>query len=236
MLNIQNLSTGFPQKALQLHQNVSLQLSAGSLVLMIGPNGIGKSVMLKTLCGLQSPMAGKVTVNGQDIHQTTAEKRAALTSILLATPPNIDQMSVFDMVISGRQRFLTGWRNPSQTDIHAAESALEKTGIQTLSHHPFGSLSDGVKQKVMLARCLAQDSAVILLDEPLAFLDYPSRLQFLKLLKNLAQTESKIIIYSSHDLQLSLQYCDRVIALSANRWQYFNTPEAVQITEIFPTE
>ncbi|MEK0439494.1 MAG: hypothetical protein RLZZ504_410 [Bacteroidota bacterium] len=234
MLTIQNLSTGFPKKSLQLHENVHLQVAPGSLVLLIGPNGIGKSVMLKTLCGLQTPTQGAVFVNQVNIHKTTAEKRASLTSILLATPPSIDQMSVFDVVISGRQRFLTGWRNPTPEDYNAVNDAMKKTGIASQSHTPFGSLSDGVKQKVMLARCLAQDSVVILLDEPLAFLDYPSRLHFLELLKQLAKTESKIILYSSHDLQLSLNYCDRVLALTQNNWAYFDSPESVNISEIFP--
>lgn len=235
MLRLQNLSTGFPKKTQALHENVDLQVSPGSLVLLIGPNGIGKSVMLKTLCGLQSPTHGAVYVNDVNIHKTTAEKRASLTSILLATPPSIDQLSVFDVVVSGRQRFLSGWNNPSQADQHAVESATTKTGIAHLTETPFGSLSDGVKQKVMLARCLAQDSAVILLDEPLAFLDYPSRISFLELLKELAQTESKIIVYSSHDLQLSLNYCGSVMALTHQKWTYFDAPANVNIAEIFPT-
>jgi iron complex transport system ATP-binding protein len=235
MLNIQNLSTGFPKKTLQLHENVNLQVAPGSLVLLIGPNGIGKSVMLKTLCGLQTPIAGSVMVNNINIHQAPAEQRASLTSILLATPPAIEQMSVFDVVISGRQRFLSGWSNPNQADRDVVDSAMQKTGIAHLAHDHFGALSDGLKQKVMLARCLAQDSAVILLDEPLAFLDYPSRLHFLELLKQLAKTESKIILYSSHDLQLSLKYCGSVLALTQNEWQYFDAPESVQISEIFPS-
>jgi iron complex transport system ATP-binding protein len=111
---------------------------------------------------------------------------------------------------------------------------MQKTGISHLTQTNFGSLSDGVKQKVMLARCLAQDSEVILLDEPLAFLDYPSRIQFLDLLKVLAKSESKIILYSSHDLQLSLNYCDQVLALTHKKWQFFADPQSVIIADIFP--
>ncbi|MCE2876872.1 MAG: ABC transporter ATP-binding protein [Bacteroidota bacterium] len=234
MLQLQNLSTGFPKSNLQLHQNIHLQLLPGSLVLLIGPNGIGKSVLLKTLCGLQPATEGSVHVNNTNIHIATAEIRASLTSILLATPPNIEQMTVYDMVVSGRQRFLNGWRNPSLEDANAVQQAMQKTGISHLTQTNFGSLSDGVKQKVMLARCLAQDSEVILLDEPLAFLDYPSRIQFLDLLKVLAKSESKIILYSSHDLQLSLNYCDHVLALTHKQWQFFADPQSVIIADIFP--
>jgi len=145
-----------------------LQLLPGSLVLLIGPNGIGKSVLLKTLCGLQPATEGSVHVNNTNIHIATAEIRASLTSILLATPPNIEQMTVYDMVVSGRQRFL------------------------------------------------------------------PSRIQFLDLLKVLAKSESKIILYSSHDLQLSLNYCDHVLALTHKQWQFFADPQSVIIADIFP--
>lgn len=234
MLVLQNLSTGFPKSNINLHQHIDLQLLPGSLVLLIGPNGIGKSVLLKTICGLQTQIEGTVHVNHTNIHTSTAEIRASLTSILLATPPSIEQMTVYDMVVSGRQRFLNGWRNPGIDDENAVNQAMEKTGISNLTQSNFGSLSDGVKQKVMLARCLAQDSAVILLDEPLAFLDYPSRIQFLDLLKVLAKSESKIILYSSHDLQLSLKYCDQVLALTQNQWQFFAEPTSVNIANIFP--
>lgn len=203
------------------------------MVLLIGPNGVGKSVLLKTLCGLHKPVDGRVIVNQRDVHQIAPEERASLTSILLATPPSIEQMSVFDVVVSGRQRFLSGWQNPSRTDLQFVNQCIEKTGIATFANTPFGSLSDGVKQKVMLARCLSQDSQLILLDEPLAFLDYPSRLQFLTLLETLAASENKIILYSSHDLQLSLNHCNRVMALTQNQCKVFQSPKSVDLSEIF---
>jgi len=169
-----------------------LQLLPGSLVLLIGPNGIGKSVLLKTLCGLQPATEGSVHVNNTNIHIATAEIRASLTSILLATPPNIEQMTVYDMVVSGRQRFLNGWRNPSVEDANAVQQAMEKTGISHLTQTNFGSL------------------------------------------KVLAKSESKIILYSSHDLQLSLNYCDHVLALTHKQWQFFADPQSVIIADIFP--
>ena len=138
------------------------------------------------------------------------------------------------MVMSGRQRFLQGWSNPTQKDVSEVLKAIEKTGVTDIQLKNFAELSDGIKQKVMLARCLAQDSQLILLDEPLAFLDYPSRTTFLKLLHQLAKTENKCIIYSSHDLHLSLQYCDHVMALTQTEFLHYRKPSDIDLQNIFP--
>ena len=175
MLQLKNLSTGIQKQGITLHRNIHTDELGPGLILLLGPNGVGKSVLLKTLCGLIPPIQGEVLINKTNIHQTTPEHRASLSSILLATPPQIDQLSVYDMVMSGRQRFLQGWNDPTEKDIYEVTTAIEKTGIAEIQQKNFAELSDGIKQKVMLARCLAQDSKIILLDEPLAFLDYPSR-------------------------------------------------------------
>lgn len=237
MLQINNLSTGIGNPTKLLHRSIDVELGEGTLTLLIGPNGVGKSVFLKTLCGLIPAVSGNICIlknqSAQNIHKVSAEIRASLSSILMATPPQIEQMSVFDIVLSGRQRFIQGWRNPSETDMAAVYQAMKRSDVEHLSDTNFAHLSDGLKQKVMLSRCLAQNSYLILLDEPLAFLDYPSRLSFLKLLHNLAQSEKKIIIYSSHDLHLSLQYCDHAICLSQDKFEYFNNPKDLNLESIF---
>lgn len=234
MLQLKNLSTGIQKQGITLHYNITVDGLGPGLILLVGPNGVGKSVFLKTICGLLPPISGEVHINQTNIHLTSPEIRAALSSILLATPPQIEHLSVYDMVMSGRQRFLQGWSNPTQKDVSEVIQAMEKTGVTDIQLKNFAELSDGIKQKVMLARCLAQDSQMILLDEPLAFLDYPSRAAFLKLLQELAKTEKRCIIYSSHDLHLSLQYCDQVIALTHNNFSFYLNPSDIDLSEVFP--
>ena len=191
MLQLKNLSTGIQKQGITLHHNITVDGLGPGLILLVGPNGVGKSVFLKTICGLLPPISGEVHINQTNIHLASPEIRASLSSILLATPPQIEHLSVYDMVMSGRQRFLQGWSNPTQKDVSEVLKAIEKTSVTDIQLKNFAELSDGIKQKVMLARCLAQDSQLILLDEPLAFLDYPSRTTFLKLLHQLAKTENK---------------------------------------------
>ena len=180
------------------------------------------------------PMSGEVHINQINIHQTSPEIRASLSSILLATPPQIDHLSVYDMVMSGRQRFIQGWSAPTNKDVSEVLKAIDKTDVSDIQQKNFAELSDGIKQKVMLARCLAQDSQIVLLDEPLAFLDYPSRTTFLKLLHQLAKTENKCIIYSSHDLHLSLKFCDQVMALTQTEFLHYRNPSDINLKDIFP--
>ena len=234
MLQLKNLSTGIQKQGITLHHNITVDELGPGLILLIGPNGVGKSVLLKTICGLMPHMSGEVHINQINIHQTSPEIRASLSSILLATPPQLEHLSVYDMVMSGRQRFLQGWSDPTEKDVSEVLKAIKKTGVSDIQQKNFAELSDGIKQKVMLARCLAQDSQIILLDEPLAFLDFPSRTTFLKLLNQLAKTENKCIIYSSHDLYLSLQFCNQLMALTQNTFLHYTNPSDINLKDIFP--
>lgn len=195
---------------------LNLNLEPGTITLLAGTNGAGKSSLLRTLAGLQESLSGEISYAGQPIHSGAAEVNAAHISIMFSTPPLLEFSLAQEVVLSGMSRFLNQWQWDYSDASEKALRALAKTGAQDFADKPFAALSDGEKQKVMLARCLAQNTPVILLDEPLAFLDYPSRQEMLNLLRSIALEEQKIILFSSHDIEISLPFADNLLFLHGN--------------------
>lgn len=233
LLHTQALSTGHRTGSAQsgqaqaLHQGLDLSLNAGELMLLVGRNGIGKSVLLRTLAGIHPPLTGTIHIKGQNIAELDEPRRAACVSMVLATPPQELRLTVMEVVLSGRFRFAKGLIPYRSADREAAQTMMDLIGINGWENRTFQSLSDGEKQKVMLARCWAQDTPLILLDEPLAFLDYPSRKEFLGQLNRLCQHSGKAAIYSSHDLSLSLLHCHKVLHLKTGSYSVYQDPSAL---------
>ena len=227
LLHSIQLSTGLEigtNKEKTLHAQLDFSLSSGEIMLLVGRNGVGKSVLLRTLAGMQAPLMGSVEIQGQAINTLSESQRAACVSMVLATPPQDLRLSVLEVVLSGRFRFASSIKGYQREDESIARTWLNKMGLEDWSDRLFLSLSDGEKQKVMLARCWAQDTPLLLLDEPLAFLDYPSRKEFLELLTSLCREHGKAAIYSSHDLSLSLQHCSSVLHLKRQGHAYYSDP------------
>lgn len=235
MLNLKEITTGFTnkQKYQVLHENISIEIAPGSLTLLLGANGIGKSVFLKTLLNILPAVSGEIYFNNQQINQLPPSQLADYLSLMLPNPPSIELMSAFEIAMSGQQRFQHAWKFDQHVERQKVSSYFEQCQIAHLSHKNFAQLSDGEKQKVMLVRCLAQETPIILLDEPMAFLDYPSRKHFLSLIKKIALEQNKIIIVSTHDIEISLPFADQILAFSKNKWQYFKRPEAFSTDLIF---
>lgn len=232
MLQLNNLTIGF-HSSKPLVSNVSATFQTGKIILLIGSNGSGKSALLKSIAGLIPTLHGDVFINNQNVANSHPENRASLVSIMLATPPNIQNFTVEEVVHTGLQRFLRPFQKINPIHLQKVNDALEITELNELRHQSFGQLSDGQKQKTMLARCLAQDSKVILLDEPLAFLDFPSRIAFLQTLKNTAQSKDKIILFSSHDLQISADHADETIGIKNHQFFHFQPNDFDQIHQFF---
>lgn len=191
-------------------------LPRGTLTALLGTNGAGKSTLLRTLAGLQPPLAGDIFWEGNSLASLTPEERAKRLSIVLTVRPETGNLTVREVVALGRlphRQGLWGSRNAA-TDAEAVERAMQLTTTSAWSERPVSRLSDGERQRVFIAKALAQETPLILLDEPTAFLDYPSRVQFFNLLKRLTNEMGKTVLLSSHDVELAAAHADRILLLS----------------------
>lgn len=191
-------------------QSITATLQAGELTCLLGPNGAGKSTLLRTLCAFQPPLSGEMLLDGCPLESFTSQELATRIGVVLTERQDIRGMRVREMVAMGRSPYTGFWGKLSAEDEAAVDAAIEAVGIQPLSRRMVHTLSDGERQKVMIAKALAQQTPVILLDEPTAFLDFPSKVEMLLLLAHLAHDMQKIIFLSTHDLELALQTADRL--------------------------
>jgi iron complex transport system ATP-binding protein len=219
ILFAQHLSIGYKakKKAIAIAEGIDIQLKPGSLTALIGANGIGKSTLLRTLTGIQPPLAGSVLLNNRPVNEYTPPQLARQLALVLteALPPG--NLTVYDLAALGRQPYTNWLGSLSAEDKAIINNALEATGIGHLAHKKHFELSDGQLQKALIARALAQDTPLIVLDEPTTHLDLPNKVALLQLLKKLALEQGKCILYSTHDLDLALQLSDEVIIMKKER-------------------
>ena len=212
------LTTGYCHGSRQsiVGRGLEGSLPRGTLTVLLGTNGAGKSTLLRTLAGLQPPLAGDIFWEGNSLASLTPEERAKRLSIVLTVRPETGNLTVREVVALGRlphRQGLWGSRNAA-ADAEAVERAMQLTTTSAWSERPVSRLSDGERQRVFIAKALAQETPLILLDEPTAFLDYPSRVQFFNLLKRLTNEMGKTVLLSSHDVELAATHADRILLLS----------------------
>lgn len=210
-------------------EDISLSLPCGRLVCLLGPNGAGKSTLLRTLCGFQPPIAGTVTISGSDITTMSAAEVARLVSVVLTDRPLTPSLTAAEMVGMGRAPYTGFWGRLSDDDHRLVSEAMQTVGIAPLATRRMGRLSDGERQKVMIAKALAQHTPVIVLDEPTAFLDYPSKVAVMKTLARLAHDESKTILMSTHDLELAAQLGDELMEIENKHIRKITADEVSRI-------
>ena len=189
-------------------ENLDLELYRGEVVCLVGPNGVGKSTLLRTLTGLQPALSGAVTINGDDIQNLGIRERARSIGVVLTERVNAGVLPAFDLVALGRHPHTDWTGRLTHDDIEAIKWALDSVGAADLRDRNVNELSDGERQKIMIARALAQEPAIIVLDEPTAFLDLPRRVEILGLLKKLTRTTDRAILLSTHDLDLAIRAAD----------------------------
>lgn len=210
-------------------EDISLSLPCGRLVCLLGPNGAGKSTLLRTLCGFQPPIEGTVTISGSDITTMSAAEVARLVSVVLTDRPLTPSLTAAEMVGMGRAPYTGFWGRLSDEDRRLVSEAMQAVGIAPLATRRMGRLSDGERQKVMIAKALAQHTPVIVLDEPTAFLDYPSKVAVMKTLARLAHNEGKTILMSTHDLELAAQLGDELIEIENKHIRKITADEVSRI-------
>ena len=236
VLSTTSLSIGYTaprQPPKVILSDITVTLNAGELVCMIGPNGAGKSTLMRTLAGMQPPLAGTVTLQGEDIRTLNPRDLAQRLSIVLTERVDVGVLSAYALVALGRFPY-TDWSGTLTPDDEAVVRwAIQAVGAVDLAARNVGELSDGERQKIMIARALAQEPALMLLDEPTAFLDLPRRAEMMQLLRRLARETGRAILLSTHDLDLALHNADRIWLLPKGGPLHVGAPEDLVLSGAF---
>jgi len=215
-IETKNLHVGYQQKnsVNLIQQNISIQLAKGKFVGILGKNGIGKSTLLRTLTGVQEAISGDVIINGKNIKSYNYRELSTIISLVLTEQLPDSQLTVFDLVALGRQPYTNWVGKLEKKDLEKIRWALEQTETAALAHRYFYELSDGQLQRVLIARALAQDTQIIMLDEPTAHLDMHHTIKIFQLLKKLSQETNKTIIMTTHEVNLAIKGADQLILLT----------------------
>jgi iron complex transport system ATP-binding protein len=216
ILYTSNLSIGYKTKSavITIAKNLNLNLQEGKLIALIGANGIGKSTLLRTITGIQKPLQGTVFLNEKKISSYDPLALAQNLSIVLTEKLPPSNLTVFELVALGRQPYTNWIGTLSNDDIAKVHEAMELTQISHLSNKKHYEISDGQLQKVLVARALAQDTPLIILDEPTTHLDLLHKVALFKLLKKLTQETNKCILFSTHDIDMAIQLSDEMIIMT----------------------
>ncbi len=212
---------------------IDVTLDHGEFVCLLGPNGAGKSTLMRTLAGMQAPLNGRVHIAGRDIAEMSATEVAQLLSVVLTDRVSAGAMTVRDLVGLGRYPHTDWIGRFTPEDQGAVSWAIDSAGAADLEYRNVAELSDGERQRVMIARALAQQPDLMILDEPTAFLDLPRRVEIMALLRNLAHTTRKAIFLSTHDLDLALRCADRIYLLPSEGVMQTGAPEDLVLNGAF---
>jgi len=221
-LHTENLSLGYQKP---LFTDLCLTLPERRLICLIGRNGAGKSTLLRTLAGMKKPMAGDVFLDGKPMLKMSEKEISKRLSIVLTDPVKVPYMTVADLVMFGRYPHFGGQVKITPEDDAIVSAAIHDVGIEHLKSRQLATLSDGERQKAILARSIAQQTDFIILDEPAAFLDFPSKIELMRLLKKLVNTHSKAILLSTHDIEMSIAISDMLWLIDNQRNIITGTPE-----------
>ncbi len=236
VLETHDLQIGYAAKsgmATVVAEDINAAVQSGELICLLGPNGSGKSTLIKTMAGMLSPLNGDIELFGELISSMQPKEIARRLSTVLTDRVTVGNLSVYDLVAFGRSPY-TGWLGSlRKEDEEKVRWAIESTGLRDFVSRDILKLSDGERQKVMIARALAQDTSVILLDEPTAHLDLPNRVEIIRLLRKLAHETGKGILLSTHELDLALKAGDRIWLMNREKELFKGVPEDLVLNGTF---
>jgi iron complex transport system ATP-binding protein len=236
VLVTEGLTIGYrqPRRApLVIANRITVAVGRGELVCLVGPNGVGKSTLIRTLSGMQRPLAGRVLLQGMPVHDMYPKDLARQLSIVLTERVDVGALAADDLVALGRYPY-TDWSGRLATEDERIVSwAMETVGAAQFAKRRVGELSDGERQKVMIARALAQEPVVMILDEPTAFLDLPRRVDIMGTLRRLARQTGQAILLSTHDLDLALRSADTIWLLAQGGAFQTGAPEDLVLNGAF---
>jgi len=241
VLKATNLSIGYQTKKSKtiVAENINFELHKGELVALVGGNGIGKSTLLKTLTKTQQSLGGDIYINDQELSNLSQLSLAKQLSIVLTENVSQTNLSVQELIALGRQPY-TNWLGTfSDMDVEKTKASLNAIQITDLAQKKCFELSDGQLQKVMLARALAQDTDLIILDEPTTHLDLYHKVYILKLLQNLAKQTNKTILFSTHEINVALSMCDKLIVMKQDETHFGTAKELIAdsaFDDLFPED
>ena len=242
VIALAGVSTGYRQgrHARMVLEGVDVTLNAGEFTVLVGPNGAGKSTLIRTMAALQPALSGQITLDGDDVHTLAPRTRAQRLAVVLTQQVKTWGLTARDLVALGRHPHTGALGQLTARDHEAIDRALDATGSVELAHRRIAELSDGERQRVMVARALAQQPRAMILDEVTAFLDLPHRVDILMLLRRLARQTGAAMLLSTHDLELGLRIADRLWVVKPGG--FFRAGTAAELSndgvfdDVFPSE
>lgn len=241
VISTKDLSIGYRNKSgvTCIAKAIELEISQGELVGLIGVNGVGKSTLLRSLSGVQPSLNGEISILDRKLNKLTPEELAKTISVVLTEQPISKNLSVSELIALGRQPYTNWIGSLSIDDKQKIQSSIALVNIESLKDKRCFELSDGQLQKVLIARALAQDTPLIILDEPTTHLDLYHQAYVLKLLKRLTLNTNKSILFSTHEINLALQLCDKIIIMEKDKVSYGSPKELIaknSFSNIFPSD
>ena len=226
---LRDLGIGYTTKhgVITVAEDINGTIYSRELTCLLGANGVGKSTLLRTLSAFQPKIQGEIMIGGRDLSDWTDKELSRLIGVVLTEKPDVRNMTVRELVSLGRSPYTGFWGTYSKEDLQIVDEAISLVGIDLLSRRMVHTLSDGERQKVMIAKALAQQTPVIYLDEPTAFLDYPSKVEVLQLLRSISRDAGKTIFLSTHDVELALQLADVVWLMTRGEQMAIGSPKTL---------